>query len=98
MTSFRLFPDLPLELQTQIWETCTAGPCMHIFDVCFPSRRPERAGWRVDVKTQQRLGQTVFLDRLGPEVRDPSMYRYATTLRRTSRAAAWTQAARSGAT
>ncbi|KAK7426655.1 hypothetical protein QQZ08_006833 [Neonectria magnoliae] len=110
MTSFHLFPGLPLELQTQVWETCTAGPCMHIFDVCFPSRQParaDRAFGRVahDAKSQQRferIKETVFLDRLDDDSearpRDPSMYRYANTLRRTSRAAAWTQAAKAGAT
>lgn len=72
--TFNRFSNLPVELQTQVWETCTAGPCMHIFDVCFPSRssgRAERAFGRLkgagDVRDQQlfeRFKETVFLDRL----------------------------------
>ncbi|KAF7553827.1 hypothetical protein G7Z17_g3343 [Cylindrodendrum hubeiense] len=110
--TFNRFPDLPPELQTQVWEACTAGPCMHIFDVCFPSRpsgRVEKAFGRLsdgegDVRDQQRFEQfkeTVFLDCLENGTKkddamasqypfDPSMYRYANTLRHTSRAAAWT--------
>ncbi|KAH7152744.1 hypothetical protein EDB81DRAFT_432655 [Dactylonectria macrodidyma] len=105
--TFPQFPNLPPELQTQVWETCLAGPCMHIFDVCFPSRslgRVERAFAGGDVTRQARFDrfkETVFLDRLESIRGDPSMYRYANTLRHTSRAAAWTAEAassRDGAT
>ncbi|KAH7141414.1 hypothetical protein B0J13DRAFT_59141 [Dactylonectria estremocensis] len=99
--TFPQFPNLPPELQTQIWETCLTGPCMHIFDVCFPSRSPgrvERAFAGGDVTQQARFDrfkETVFLDRVEAERGDPSMYRYANTLRHTSHAAAWTAEAAS---
>ncbi|WYZ46797.1 hypothetical protein EsH8_IX_001022 [Colletotrichum jinshuiense] len=37
--SFTKFPDLPAELRLKVWDEATAGPSMHIFDVCFPSWR-----------------------------------------------------------
>ncbi|KAH6889683.1 hypothetical protein B0T10DRAFT_38655 [Thelonectria olida] len=100
--AFRPFPRLPPELQTQVWETCTAGSCMHLFDVCFPSRSPggiERAFRRPltgDDDKRNRLRRLeeykdkVFLDRLdGGGVVDASMYRYANSLRQTHPLAAW---------
>ncbi|KAF6834999.1 hypothetical protein CMUS01_05956 [Colletotrichum musicola] len=37
--TFHRFPDLPPELRLKIWEEASAGPAMHVFDLCFPSWR-----------------------------------------------------------
>lgn len=37
LSTFTKFAQLPGELQLRIWEEATAGPSMHVFDVCFPS-------------------------------------------------------------
>ncbi|KAJ0297111.1 hypothetical protein COL516b_011017 [Colletotrichum fioriniae] len=36
---FTKFAELPAELRLKIWDEATAGPSIHIFDVCFPSWR-----------------------------------------------------------
>ncbi|KAL0937403.1 uncharacterized protein CTRU02_207134 [Colletotrichum truncatum] len=38
-SSFPQFPNLPTELRLSIWEEAIASPSIHVFDVCFPSRR-----------------------------------------------------------
>ncbi|KAF9879586.1 hypothetical protein CkaCkLH20_03129 [Colletotrichum karsti] len=35
---FPQFSNLPTELRLAIWEEATAGPSMHVVDVCFPSQ------------------------------------------------------------
>lgn len=71
---FPQFASLPRELQLQVWEVLTAGPSMHIFDVCFPSAhgasRAEKAFGseeEMDEPTRERWSKyekTVFLDAL----------------------------------
>lgn len=42
LKSFTKFPELPAELQLQIWEsTIACQPSMHLFDVCIPPCIPE---------------------------------------------------------
>lgn len=69
---FPQFASLPVEIQLQVWEALTAGPAMHIFDVCFPSSegasRAQKAfglAGDMDDKARERYRQyekTVFLD------------------------------------
>ena len=68
-SSFPLFSRLPKELQLKIWESSVCGPSMHVFDVCFPSkRRMERSrrafADRVGVSPAEDITKTVFLDTL----------------------------------
>lgn len=42
LKSFTKFPELPPELQLQVWEsTIACQPSMHLFDVCVPPRNPD---------------------------------------------------------
>lgn len=69
---FPHFTSLPLELQMQVWEAITAGPSMHIFDVCFPTvhgaSRAEKAFGPLESMDQttrerwKRYEKTVFVD------------------------------------
>ncbi|GKT46293.1 uncharacterized protein ColSpa_06474 [Colletotrichum spaethianum] len=74
-SSFSKFPDLPAELRLKIWDEATAGPSMHIFDVCFPSwrggARSKRAFQAADGTMPQsnhdrwaKYNECVFLDAL----------------------------------
>ncbi|TDZ61762.1 hypothetical protein CTRI78_v004125 [Colletotrichum trifolii] len=36
--TFPQFMDLPIEVRLLIWEEAIAGPAVHAFDVCFPSK------------------------------------------------------------
>lgn len=78
---FSKFTQLPLELQIQVWETFFRAPAMHIFDMCYPTRRGDARITKAfgDDETIRKYSKTVFLDRLDES--DPSMYHFTSSLR-----------------
>ncbi|CCF38460.1 hypothetical protein CH063_09545 [Colletotrichum higginsianum] len=75
LAAFSLFSNLPVELRLNIWEETVSSPSIHVFDVCFPSRRgndrSERAFGEASSASHQsqsvrwkRYKNSVFLDSL----------------------------------
>ncbi|KAL4412868.1 hypothetical protein CABS03_07294 [Colletotrichum abscissum] len=75
MMPFTKFAELPPELRLKIWDEATAGPSIHIFDVCFASwrgtDRSRRAFQSADGKISEqnharwtKYRECVFLDAL----------------------------------
>lgn len=81
---FPRFPDLPPEIQLQIWESTGATlPSMHIFDVCVPSspvstgpncasnQNQDHGPSKRDTIYLEEADDTLYLDTLNTELRHP---------------------------